>query len=187
MNLSGQNKARRLVETFGERGFDYIGNDQSDIHVWAVASRRMAIRTPLRTTRELASIGVEVIESPKPTLASWLRLIRVHQYSKNALIFLPLFTAHKFDLGSFLNSILAAVAFSLCASSAYIFNDLVDLSADRGHPTKKSRPLAAGDIPPFAWCHRHTDLVFLRDCAGCFRVASISRRSIVLFCSDERL
>ncbi len=147
-NLSGQKKARLLVETFGERGFDYIGNDQTDIHVWAVASRRMAIRTPLKMTRELASIGVEFIESPKPTLASWLRLIRIHQYSKNALVFLPLFTAHQFGLGSFLDSFLAAVAFSLCASSAYIFNDLIDLSADRGHPTKKSRPLAAGVIPP---------------------------------------
>ena len=42
---------------------------------------------------------------------------------------------------------MAAIAFSLCASSVYILNDLVDLRADRGHPTKKYRALASGAIP----------------------------------------
>lgn len=146
-NISGRNKARLLVEAFGERGFDYIGNDQADIHVWSVASKRFGIRTPARLGAKLAALGVEVIASPKPTLKTWLKFLRVHQYAKNALVFLPLFTAHKFDLGSLLDSVLATIAFSLCASSVYIFNDLVDLAADRGHPTKKDRPLAAGAIP----------------------------------------
>jgi 4-hydroxybenzoate polyprenyltransferase/phosphoglycolate phosphatase-like HAD superfamily hydrolase len=146
-NISGPNKARLLVETFGDRGFDYIGNDRADILVWAAASKRIGVRTPSGIAKKLSALGVDVIESPKPALAAWLKLLRVHQYAKSALVFLPLLTAHKFGLGSLLDSVLAAVAFSLCASSVYIFNDLVDLSADRGHPTKKNRPLAAGIIP----------------------------------------
>ena len=146
-NLSGPNKARLLVETFGERGFDYVGNDHADKHVWGVASKRIGIRTPAWMNKELTLLGVEVIDSPKPTLATWLKLLRIHQYAKNALVFLPLLAAHKFDPGSLLQSVLAGLAFSLCASSAYILNDLVDLSADRGHPSKKNRPLAAGAIP----------------------------------------
>ena len=90
---------------------------------------------------------LDIIPSSKPTLNAWLKLVRVHQYAKNALVFLPLLTAHKFDLASFAGCFLAAVAFSLCASSAYIFNDIVDLAADREHPTKKGRPLAMGAIP----------------------------------------
>jgi 4-hydroxybenzoate polyprenyltransferase len=146
-NMSGRTKALLLVEKFGEKGFDYIGNDRTDLHVWEVASKRIGIRTPARLNKELASLGVESIDTPKPTWATWLKLMRVHQYTKNALVFIPLLTAHKFDLISLLDCFLATVAFSLCASSVYILNDLIDLSADRAHPTKKNRPLAAGTIP----------------------------------------
>ncbi len=146
-NMSGRTKALLLVETFGEKGFDYIGNDRADLHVWQVASKRIGIRTPTRLNKELASLGVQSIDAPKPAWASWLKLMRVHQYSKNALVFVPLLTAHKFDLISLLDCFLATIAFSLCASSVYILNDLIDLDADRAHPTKKSRPLAAGTIP----------------------------------------
>ena len=139
-NVSGRNKARLLAERFGKGGFDYIGNDRADIHVWEVAAKRIAVRTPSRLNKQLAALGVEVIDPPKPALATWLKLFRVHQYAKNALVFLPLLTAHKFGLGSFLDCFLATVAFCLCASSVYILNDLIDLSADRAHPTKKNRP-----------------------------------------------
>lgn len=146
-NVSGQDRSSLLVQTFGERGFDYIGNGRADLHVWAAASKGIGIRTPARLNKQLAAIGVEVIDTPKPTLKAWLKLLRVHQYAKNLLVFLPLLTAHKFELRSLIDCALAAIAFSLCASSAYLFNDLVDLSADRGHTTKKDRPLASGAIP----------------------------------------
>ncbi len=161
-NLSGRNKARVLAETFGEGGFDYVGNDAADLHVWAVASKGIAVRAPARLTRELASLGVLSLGSPKPSLRAWLRLFRVHQYAKNALVFVPVLAAHKFEAGPFLDSFLAAVAFSLCASSVYILNDLVDLAADRAHPTKKNRPLAAGTIP--VW-HALVVLPILVGCA----------------------
>ena len=145
-NVSAENKAARLVEAFGEGGFDYIGNDKADLPVWAVAARQIGVRTAPRLGAALAALGVETINSPKATLKQWVKLIRVHQYAKNALVFLPLLTAHKFNLISLFDTILAAIAFSLCASSVYIFNDLVDLPADRNHPTKRNRPLASGAI-----------------------------------------
>ena len=73
--------------------------------------------------------------------------MRVHQYAKNALVFVPLLTAHAFTPEALLQSILALLAFSLCASSVYLLNDLLDLAADRAHLTKRRRPLASGMIP----------------------------------------
>ena len=146
-NISGANKASLLVKTFNEDGFDYIGNDRADLPVWAVASKRIGIRTSTSLNKELAALNVEILDLPKRRLAACLKLIRVHQYAKNVLVLLPLVAAHKFDIISSLYCIVAFAAFSLCASCVYIFNDLVDLAADRGHPTKKNRPLAAGTIP----------------------------------------
>jgi 4-hydroxybenzoate polyprenyltransferase len=74
-------------------------------------------------------------------------MLRVHQYAKNALVFVPLLTSHLFTLEAFAQALLAFVAFSLCASSIYILNDLVDLQDDRGHRSKCNRPLASGAIP----------------------------------------
>ena len=82
------------------------------------------------------------------TIAVWARQLRVHQYAKNALVLVPLLTAHRFDLDSIRHAIVAAVAFSFCASAVYIINDLADLDADRTHLTKRSRPLASGAIRP---------------------------------------
>jgi 4-hydroxybenzoate polyprenyltransferase len=149
INNSANNKAALLVETFGEAGFDYIGNDEADLPVWAAAAQRIGVRVPSKLSDKVAKLGVEIVETEKEAsiLKRWTKLIRVHQYAKNALVFLPLFAAHKFDLHSILTCVVAALAFSLCASSVYIFNDLVDLAADRAHPTKKARPLASGAIP----------------------------------------
>jgi 4-hydroxybenzoate polyprenyltransferase/phosphoserine phosphatase len=146
-NISAEFKAARLVEAFGEGGFDYIGNDKADLPAWAAAARRTGIRTSPKLNGRLAALDVEVLDSPKAGLRQWLKLIRVHQYAKNALLFLTLLAAHRFDPLSLFHAVLAAIAFSLCASSVYILNDLVDLPADRDHPTKKTRPLASGAIP----------------------------------------
>jgi 4-hydroxybenzoate polyprenyltransferase/phosphoserine phosphatase len=149
MNLAGAEKARRLVEAFGERGFDYIGNDGADLPVWEKAARALAIRTPVRVKRRLARGAREVDHLPceKPTWRTWAKLLRVHQYAKNALVLVPLLTAHLFTLEAVVQAFVAVAAFSLCASSVYILNDLLDLQDDRGHRTKCNRPLASGAIP----------------------------------------
>lgn len=60
------------------------------------------------------------------------------------LVFVALVMAHRFDLLALGIAIAAFIAFSLAAFGIYILNDLVDVEADRKHPTKKNRPLAAG-------------------------------------------
>jgi 4-hydroxybenzoate polyprenyltransferase len=82
-------------------------------------------------------------------VASWggvlLRALRAHQWVKNLLVFVPLLMAHRvLELGRLRDAALAFVAWSLCASGVYLLNDLLDLEADRAHPTKRARPLAAG-------------------------------------------
>ena len=88
--------------------------------------------------------------SPRRALAHWARLLRPHQWSKNLLLLVPPLGAHRLDPGVLRPALLAVVAFSLAASSAYVVNDLLDLESDRAHPVKSRRPLAAGVISPLA-------------------------------------
>ncbi|MEC9206021.1 MAG: UbiA prenyltransferase family protein [Pseudomonadota bacterium] len=75
-----------------------------------------------------------------------ITLLRPEQYVKNLFIFAPLFFSFKFNFINISNSLLAFFLFSLVASSAYIFNDLMDINDDRNHPVKKFRPLADGKV-----------------------------------------
>jgi 4-hydroxybenzoate polyprenyltransferase len=148
VNLSANAKADRLMEAFGENGFDYIGNDKADLPVWAAANHctamnaSNAVRSKLKVIESEADFLENNISQPQ----SWIRLLRVHQWAKNALVFVPLLTAQRFDALSIVQAIGAFVLFSMAASSVYVLNDLVDLEADRKHPTKKRRPLAAGTV-----------------------------------------
>jgi 4-hydroxybenzoate polyprenyltransferase len=81
------------------------------------------------------------------TLSVALRAMRVHQWVKNLLLLVPLMLAHRLnEPGTLALAVVAFVAFSLASSSAYLFNDLLDVEADRAHPTKSRRPLAAGEL-----------------------------------------
>ncbi len=148
-NLAGAAKANQLVEAFGEYGFDYVGNDSADLPVWDRAAKAIAIRAPVGVSRRLARgrTPVEHLTCTRPTWRTWARLMRVHQYAKNTLVFVPLLTSHLFAWDAIGSALLAFLAFSLCASSVYILNDLVDLQDDRRHRTKCRRPLASGAIP----------------------------------------
>ena len=147
-NLGSGFKAKRLVQAFGEKAFDYVGNDRADLPVWSSANRSIAVgpSSSVRTEVEAVDPHALVLESQSAGLRPWVKLLRVHQWAKNALVFVPIFVAHWFDFGSIAVSTIAAIAFSLAASSIYILNDLVDLDADRRHRTKRRRPLAAGTV-----------------------------------------
>jgi 4-hydroxybenzoate polyprenyltransferase len=80
-------------------------------------------------------------------LKIWVKALRVYQYAKNTLVFVPAITAHEMNLAALGYALLAFMAFSACASGAYLMNDLLDLAADRQHPTKRHRPLASGALP----------------------------------------
>lgn len=114
-------------------GFEYLGN-RADL--------------PQTASRLPHSTAAAETTNSRISLRDWAKLLRVHQYAKNALVLVPLLTAHKFDLTSLITALLAVVAFSLAASSAYILNDLLDVQADRAHSTKRYRPIASGAISP---------------------------------------
>src|SRR5262249_8581160 len=93
-NLSGDAKARWLVAQFGDGGFDYIGNDAADLPVWAKAHKAITIRVSSGVVRKLKTVhaNIEHLETKRPGLQTWARLFRVHQYVKNALVFVPILT-----------------------------------------------------------------------------------------------
>ncbi len=150
INLSSTAKADLLVHHFGERGFDYIGNDRADLAVWSKARQAIVVGATskiVRAARAVQPSSVVVVEREENRWKYWRKLLRLHQWAKNGLLFVPLLAAQRFDIGSILLAIAAFFAFSLTSSAIYVINDLVDIDADRRHPTKKNRPLAAGTVP----------------------------------------
>ena len=148
VNLSGQAKADFLVQTYGEGGFDYVGDCATDLPVWAVA--RTAYSTKISNSLNAQAAAQNTVLTKVPgeavsALKPYVKALRPHQWVKNILVFLPMLSAH--ELGHFLTVLLAFVLFSMAASSVYIFNDLVDLPSDRMHPRKSRRPFASGSIP----------------------------------------
>lgn len=76
-----------------------------------------------------------------------LRLMRPHQWVKNAFVAAPLFfTPAALSAGNAGLVLLGMLAFSLVASAVYVLNDYVDQEADRQHPVKRTRPLASGEV-----------------------------------------
>lgn len=149
-NLSGENKRRALVERFGEGGYDYIGNDIKDVPAFRSARKSIVVAPTRQLRRELPRLqGAEVlVEARDPTWRDYAKQLRLHQWLKNALVFVPLLASQKFtEFGAVAASITAFFAFGLCASSVYVLNDLMDLPADRRHPRKKARPFASARIP----------------------------------------
>ncbi len=81
-------------------------------------------------------------------LLRYSRLIRINNWTKNLIIFSPLFFAGKMSNVFLLQqTLISCISFSFLTSSIYILNDYMDLEHDRTHPSKKNRPLASGKIP----------------------------------------
>lgn len=149
-NLAGARKAQALIERYGERGFDYAGNERRDLAVWRHARHAVVVNGPAGLAEAAAAAcTVEQVFARAPRgLRAWARALRLHQWLKNLLVFLPLLTAHRvFEPGAGGRAALAFLAFGLCASGVYLLNDLLDLEADRRHPRKRLRPFAAGTLP----------------------------------------
>jgi 4-hydroxybenzoate polyprenyltransferase len=163
-NLKGEAKAARLVAEFGEGGFDYIGHDRADLAVWKHARKAYIVGRPKAVLARLDSSKPDriVIPAGPMSLRDATKPLRLHQWAKNVLVFVPLLTAHLFDAISVLMAIIGFLAFSLSASGVYMINDLTDLESDRSHPTKKNRPFASGRFP----IHRGLMLVPLLLCAA---------------------
>lgn len=149
-NLSGKRKLESIKLLLGDEDFAYAGDAHVDLSVWAEAQEVILVNPGRGVREEAASLGqiCQVFEDRAgSSLLIYVRALRVHQWLKNLLVFVPLVMAHELgDMVQVGRALLAFLAFSLCASSVYLLNDLLDLPDDRKHATKKNRPLAAGDI-----------------------------------------
>ena len=149
-NLSGSRKCQRLIDAFGERGFDYAGNAKVDLEIWRHAEGVILVAPEPGVLKQVERLGriKKMFPNQRADLGTYIKALRLHQWVKNLLIFVPLALSHQInDLTLLAQGIQAFVAFGLCASSVYLLNDLMDLPADRRHPTKRDRPLAAGVLP----------------------------------------
>lgn len=146
-NLKGAEKLRAIRERIGDR-FVYVGDSVSDLEIWKASHGAVIVGSPLGIGAVRRNVPVER-EFPvkRFDLLTWLHALRLHQWAKNLLVFVPLLTAFVFgEIDAVMTSMLAFMSFCLAGSATYLANDLVDLDNDRAHPRKKKRPLASGTI-----------------------------------------
>lgn len=149
-NLSSRNKREALIQRYGEGGYEYVGNSLADLAVWKTASV-IHVANPergvLAAVRKIGKIEM-VFENQPAYFQTLIKALRIHQWAKNLLLFVPLLASHRImETQLLVSGLLAFIAFGACASSVYLLNDLLDLPDDRQHPTKCKRPLAAGTLP----------------------------------------
>ena len=90
-----------------------------------------------------------LVQAKKSPVPAWLRAMRPKQWVKNILVFAaPVAAGALFDPRVLVNTLWAFLAFSLISASIYLINDVRDVDADRLHPKKRFRPIAAGELSP---------------------------------------
>ncbi len=149
-NLTGNNKLDSLRRRFPAEGFDYVGNATPDVPLLQHAGEAMLANPSLPLQAKLKARRISVsrqFNDRGKTLKIFLKAIRLHQWAKNVLIFVPMILAHALHLPLVVDALVAFFCFSLCASATYIVNDLLDIEADRRHHKKRYRPFASGDLP----------------------------------------
>ena len=151
-NFKGKQKLAAIRNASGDSDFDYIGDSLADCPIWEAAHTRYAVDPSRAAARWLEDGRTPERVFPRTATRSRARSVlsalRPTQWSKNALLFVPLGTSHQItDAMQVMSVFIAFVAFCLVASAGYVLNDLFDLEADRNHPKKKRRPFASGDLP----------------------------------------
>lgn len=148
VNLKSSNKRSHILEK--ESGdIYYLGDSKADFDVWGDGIKAIPVGSSSFCKKVESKFEFEksfTYENSK--IKAFLKAIRIHQWAKNSLIFLPLMlTSSSQSIGNLGLCLLAILSFSLCASSVYLLNDMFDLDADRAHEKKSKRPLASGNLP----------------------------------------
>jgi 4-hydroxybenzoate polyprenyltransferase len=149
-NLKGRHKRDFLNDQFGKGKYDYAGNHHCDLPIFKDAGHSIVVNASTRTHTKAEALGnvSHTFPAPKLTIKAFLKAIRIHQYVKNILLFIPLLLAHTLlNIPLLTASAWGFISFCLLASGTYLLNDLLDLEADRLHKTKCRRPLASGVMP----------------------------------------
>ena len=145
-DAAGRSKADVLGERFPQ-GFIYAGRSAADLNVWRRAGGIVLVGASGQVERQARAIREPLAVFPRapPTFTTLRRALRLHQWAKNALVFIPLLLGGKFyDPSAWAHALLGFLALSVLASSTYLVNDLWDLDDDRRHWSKRGRPVAAG-------------------------------------------
>ncbi|MEM9913771.1 MAG: UbiA family prenyltransferase [Planctomycetota bacterium] len=147
-NLKSAAKRNAIQEHAVGQPFAYLGDCVADLPIWAEASERLlAGGTPkLRRRVEQDHGDCTVLVERGPVFGALLAAMRPRQWVKNALLFVPMLAGHAVTADNLLSVFLGVVCFCLAASSIYLINDTLDVHADRTHPTKSRRPIAAGRL-----------------------------------------
>jgi len=150
VNLSRDRKAAALVSRYGTKGFDYVGNSGDDLPVFDHCRRGFLVSSSGRLRRQASrrNQAMTHVEAGRGGLRAWVKALRLHQWLKNLLVFVPLLASGRFRESHLsIDAALAFLSFSLFASAVYLINDMVDLQSDRLHRTKRNRPFASGALP----------------------------------------
>jgi 4-hydroxybenzoate polyprenyltransferase/phosphoserine phosphatase len=160
LNLKGAEKAEWLSRNFGVGGFEYVGDSEADLPAWRAASGIYVVgsRNFLRKAERAGKVR-GFFEVSSPSFPAWIRSLRLHHWSKNLLVFLPVMLAHKLAWNPWREAVVGFFLFGTCASGLYILNDLLDLHSDRQHPWKNKRPFASGELPLWVGIIESTVLV----------------------------
>jgi 4-hydroxybenzoate polyprenyltransferase len=147
-NLKGKAKANRLRELFPE-GFIYAGDSSSDLAVWRESKGSVLVDASDRVFKRVKRVNepLAVFTSKRSIPSVLRRSMRLHQWAKNALLFVPLVLGGKaLDSTAWMVAVLGFIALGFAASATYVINDLWDLPSDRRHWSKRYRPLASGEL-----------------------------------------
>ena len=147
-NLKAQKKLLKIRERSGEKSFAYAGNSSDDIPIWRSATQAIIVNCQSNISKSVNVSQKVEFDRPSALPRKLLQAIRPHQWLKNLLVFIPLVLSHQIlDMELVSSVVVTFISFSLCASSVYILNDLVDLHSDRRHRNKCKRPFASGELP----------------------------------------
>lgn len=148
-NLKSGAKAAALRERFPD-GFAYAGDAAADLKVWAAADEAIYAGGSPALQKRLTRLKTPaaVMRAPRAGLRTWAKALRLHQWAKNSLIFVPIILGGKAtDLPAWIACLLGFLGMGVLASATYVLNDLLDLQEDRQHWTKKARAFACGKLP----------------------------------------
>ena len=151
INLKGIRKIKFIKKYVDLDTFSYVGNSTDDIEIWNESEEAFFINKNIFFKVQNKKIRTRLTnllstKTLKEKITSLVKLLRIYQWVKNLLIFVPMFLAANLDYLSFKNAFIAFLSFSFIASSIYIFNDIIDIHKDRFHPRKKKRPITCGEI-----------------------------------------
>ncbi|MGR8959658.1 UbiA family prenyltransferase [Rhizobium leguminosarum] len=148
-NLKGKAKALYLEDRFPD-GFIYVGDHAADLPVWQASKGVVPAGVSQSVSRELKRRNLPVIaefHTPSLKFREFLKAIRVHHWTKNVLLFVPLILAHEWtNLLLILQTVSAFACLLAVTSATYLLNDIADLNTDRQHWSKRYRALASGKL-----------------------------------------